>query len=409
MNLDKVCIYNVYVQELHQSWPEKSSFYVYFASGCTSTPLPCPFHQVVDQIDTLTSDLQLEDEMTDSSKTDTLNSSSSGTTASSIEKIKVQANAPLIKPPAHPSAILTVLRKPNPPPPPPRLTPVKCEEPPRVVPTVNPVKTNGTLLRNGGLPGRPNKIPNGDICCIPNSNLDKAPMQSLMHRPEKDRSPQAGPRERVRFNEKVQYHGYCPDCESRYNIKNREVHLHSESVHPPGKLPHQGPPFPPPPHLPTFPLENGGLGISHSNSFPPPTPAAVPPPTAPKPQKTILRKSTTTTVWCLPFKKTFFCLFLIFYMINDKWALSTQAIKKPKYINLHSTKWHKNHLVSMPSDASVLDVQCLTCPIIRHCRIMRKDECILSFAIDLWQTVTFRFQVFWFIIRDGRSSILIYW
>ncbi|KAK7831351.1 hypothetical protein U0070_024639, partial [Myodes glareolus] len=111
--------------------------------------------KVVDQIDTLTSDLQLEDEMTDSSKTDTLNSSSSGTTASSIEKIKVQANAPLIKPPAHPSAILTVLRKPNPPPPPPRLTPVKCEEPPRVVPTVNPVKTNGTLLRNGGLPAVP--------------------------------------------------------------------------------------------------------------------------------------------------------------------------------------------------------------------------------------------------------------
>ncbi|KAJ8794927.1 hypothetical protein J1605_018743 [Eschrichtius robustus] len=96
---------------------------------------------VVDQIDTLTSDLQLEDEMTDSSKTDTLNSSSSGTTASSIEKIKVQANAPLIKPPAHPSAILTVLRKPNPPPPPPRLTPVKCEDPQRVVPTVNPTCT----------------------------------------------------------------------------------------------------------------------------------------------------------------------------------------------------------------------------------------------------------------------------
>ncbi|XP_038952898.1 protein Largen isoform X3 [Rattus norvegicus] len=253
--------------------------------------------KVVDQIDTLTSDLQLEDEMTDSSKTDTLNSSSSGTTASSIEKIKEQANAPLIKPPAHPSAILTVLRKPNPPPPPPRLTPVRCEEPQKAAPTANPLKTNGTLLRNGGLPGRPNKIPNGDICCVPNSNLDKAPLQSLMHRPEKDRSPQAGPRERVRFNEKVQYHGYCPDCETRYNIKNREVHLHSEPVHPPGKLPHYGPVLPPPPHLPTFPLENGGLGISHSNSFPPHTPATVPPPpTAPKPQKTILRKSTTTTV-----------------------------------------------------------------------------------------------------------------
>ncbi|XP_043321809.1 protein Largen isoform X2 [Cervus elaphus] len=252
--------------------------------------------KVVDQIDTLTSDLQLEDEMTDSSKTDTLNSSSSGTTASSIEKIKVQANAPLIKPPAHPSAILTVLRKPNPPAPPPRLTPVKCEDPQRVVPPVNPVKTNGTLLRNGGFPGAPTKIPNGEIYCKPSSNLDKAPGQPLMHRPEKDRCPQAGPRERVRFNEKVQYHGYCPDCDTRYHVKNREVLLHSEPVHPPGKLPPQGPPHPLPPHLPPFPLENGGLGVSHSNSFPPLRPATVPPPTAPKPQKTILRKSTTTTV-----------------------------------------------------------------------------------------------------------------
>ncbi|CAM2114359.1 unnamed protein product [Caretta caretta] len=170
---------------------------------------------VVDQIDTLTSDLQLEDEMTDSSKTDTLNSSSSSTTASSLEKAKVRANAPLIKPPAHPSAILTVLRKPNPPPPPPRLTPVKCEDPHRPVPSANPVKTNGTLLRNGGLPGGPNKIPNGDVFCIPNSNLDKVPMHPLIHRPDKDRCPQTGTRERVRFSEKVQYHGYCPDCDVR--------------------------------------------------------------------------------------------------------------------------------------------------------------------------------------------------
>ncbi|XP_036872323.2 protein Largen isoform X2 [Manis javanica] len=252
--------------------------------------------EVVDQIDTLTSDLQLEDEMTDSSKTDTLNSSSSGTTASSLEKIKVQASAPLSRPPAPPSAILTVLKKPNPPPPPPRLTPVKCEAPRRVVPAVNPAKTNETVLRNGGLPGVPNKIPNGDICCAPNSNPDKARAPPLMHRPEKDRCPQAGPRERVRFNEKVQYHGYCPDCDARYNVKNSEVHLHSQPVHPPGKLPPQGPPLPPPPHLPPFPLENGGLGISHSNSFPPLRPATVPPSIAPKPQKTILRKSTTTTV-----------------------------------------------------------------------------------------------------------------
>ncbi|XP_048147405.1 protein Largen [Corvus hawaiiensis] len=253
--------------------------------------------EVVDQIDTLTCDLQLEDEMTDSSKTDTLNSSSSSTTASSLEKVKVRGNAPLIKPPAHPSAILTVLRKPNPPPPPPRLTPVKCDEPPRLPPLANPVKTNGTLLRNGGLPAGPGRIPNGDMCCIPNSNLEKVVMQPLMHRPEKERCPQPGGRERVRFSEKVQYHGYCPDCDVRYNIKNREVHLHSESARVAGKLPHQCPPLPPPPPpLPPFLLENGGLGISPSNSFPPPRPAIVPPQTAPKPQKTILRKSTTTTV-----------------------------------------------------------------------------------------------------------------
>lgn len=99
---------------------------------------------MVDQIDNLTSDLQLEDEMTDSSKTDTLNSSSSSTTASSIDKVKVRANAPLINPPAHPSAVLTVLRKPNPPPTPPRLTPGKF----------------GRLLRIGAIPRGPVNLPN---------------------------------------------------------------------------------------------------------------------------------------------------------------------------------------------------------------------------------------------------------
>ncbi|XP_078531687.1 protein Largen [Lissotriton helveticus] len=252
--------------------------------------------EVVDQIDTLTSDLQLEEEMTDSSKTDTLNSSSSSTTASSFDKIKVRANTPLIKPPAHPSAILTVLRKHNPPPPPPRLTPVKYEDSHRLHPPPIPVKTNGTLLRNGGLPGGPKKIPNGDVCSIPNSNFDKIPLHSLTHRPEKDRCHQTTTRERVRFSEKVQYHGYCPDCDVRYDMKNREVHLHGEPIHKLEKLPHHCPPLPPPPPLPSLPLENGGLGVSQSNSFPPLRPLTVPPPTAPKPQKTILRKSTTTTV-----------------------------------------------------------------------------------------------------------------
>ncbi|XP_018426570.1 PREDICTED: protein Largen [Nanorana parkeri] len=248
--------------------------------------------EVVDQIDTLTSDLQLEDEMTDSSKTDTLNSSSSSTTASSIDKVKVRANAPLINPPAHPSAVLTVLRKPNPPPPPPRLTPVKFEETQRLINSTNTVKKNGGLLRNGGIPGGPVTLPNGDVCVIHNIKVDKMTGQPLTHRPEKDRCSQATTRERVRFSENVLYHGYCPDCDVESEMKNKEVHLHGESVHLAAKLPHHCPL----PSKPSYPMENGGLGITSSVCHLPSKPGSQPPPTAPKPQKTILRKSTTTTV-----------------------------------------------------------------------------------------------------------------
>ncbi|XP_063820263.1 protein Largen isoform X3 [Pseudophryne corroboree] len=250
--------------------------------------------EVVDQIDTLTSDLQLEDEMTDSSKTDTLNSSSSSTTASSLDKIKLRANAPLITPPAHPSAILTVLRKPNPPPPPPRLTPVKFEETQRLINSSNTGKNNGMLLRNGGLPGGTVKLPNGDRCTIHTIKVDKMTGQQITHRPEKDRCTQASTKERVRFSENVLYHGYCPDCDVRSEVRNKDVHLHEESVNLTGKIPHHCP-LPPPP-TPPFPIENGGLGITTSSCHPPLKPGNQPPPTAPKPQKTILRKSTTTTV-----------------------------------------------------------------------------------------------------------------
>ncbi|XP_056393333.1 protein Largen isoform X1 [Hyla sarda] len=247
--------------------------------------------EVVDQIDTLTSDLQLEDEMTDSSKTDTLNSSSSSTTASSLDKVKVRANAPLISPPAHPSAVLTVLRKPNPPPPPPRLTPVKFEETQRLINSANSGKNNGVLLRNGGLPGGPVKLPNGDRCTIHNIKMDKSTGQLMTQRPEKDH---ASTRERVRFSENVLYHGYCPDCDVRSEMKNRDVHHHGESVHLARKFPHHCSLSPP--QVPPFPVENGGLGISNSGCHPPLKPGNQPPPTTPKPQKTILRKSTTTTV-----------------------------------------------------------------------------------------------------------------
>ncbi|XP_043916757.1 protein Largen [Protopterus annectens] len=252
--------------------------------------------QVVDQIDTLTSDLQLEEEMTDSSKTDTLNSSSSSTTASSLEKIKMNSDLPVIKAALNPSSsVLTVLKKPNPPPPPPRLTPLKTEDPHRSVSMTQIVKASRTVLHNGVSAGATSRVPNGDVFCIPGSDPDRGPIQTVLHKPEKDRCQQTTAtttRERVRFSEKVQYHGYCPDCDVQYDMKNRDVHLHMETIQKVVKPPHHCPPSPPP--LP--PLQNGQLNISSSNSFPPVRPATVPPSTAPKPQKTILRKSTTTTV-----------------------------------------------------------------------------------------------------------------
>uniref|UniRef100_A0A8D0ADJ5 Proline rich 16 n=1 Tax=Sander lucioperca TaxID=283035 RepID=A0A8D0ADJ5_SANLU len=171
--------------------------------------------EVVHDIDTLTCDLQLEEDgLTDSSKTDTLNSSSSSTTttttASSLEKMKLFPDDCMFRPPAlidtvpvNPLALLTVLKKPRPPLPPPRLTPLRAED----------------------------------------HNIKNLPHPTL--------------RERVRFSEKVQYHGYCPDCDLQYDVDDTELHLQAE-------------------------LNDLRLSPVHSFQL--------------TPQKTILRKSTTTTV-----------------------------------------------------------------------------------------------------------------
>ncbi|KAL0979808.1 hypothetical protein UPYG_G00190010 [Umbra pygmaea] len=248
--------------------------------------------EVVHEIDSLTCDLQLEEEMTDSSKTDTLNSSSSSTatttTASSIDKIKIYPDDAIFRPPSVIPAVLTVLRKPHPPLPPPRLTPIKAEEHSKNVPSGNPLnKANGTLMRNGVFPGKPNR----DLsCCISNSKKDeKALMPMPLLRHEKNKCPQAT-RERVRFSEKVQYHGYCPDCDLQYDVENTDMHLQLELTDDMSPVHHCS--SSPPTQLM---VENGGLSLSYS--FPPTMPLCVPHSnTSPKPQKTILRKSTTTTV-----------------------------------------------------------------------------------------------------------------
>ncbi|XP_016113627.1 protein Largen [Sinocyclocheilus grahami] len=173
--------------------------------------------EVVEEIDCLTSDLRLEEDLTDSSKTDTLNSSSSSTTTAS--SVKIYPEETLFRPPA----VLTVLKRPTPPVPPLRSTPSRAEEIP--------------LMQNGA-PSRDSAKSLGESRC-----------------------PQTT-RERVRFSEKVQYHGYCPDCDTN----STELHLHTELIDTKPSPVHQC-------------SENGVL------AFP-----------SQKPHKTILRKSTSTTV-----------------------------------------------------------------------------------------------------------------
>ncbi|KAG7490883.1 hypothetical protein JOB18_043791 [Solea senegalensis] len=290
--------------------------------------------EVVHEIDTLTGDLQLEEDgLTDSSKTDTLNSSSSATstttTASSLEKMKLfpddcifKTPTSIIPLPVNPSAVLTVLKKSHPPLPPPRLPPLRAEEHniknlphPTLVLSGNISKANGSLLRNGGVfPLKVNRYLFSSTPCFisGDSGVSESGLVPTLPRPmpllrhEKNKCPKAPgreprERERVRFSEKVQFHGYCPDCDLQYDVDNTELHLQAElndlrlsPVHCCSSS------SPPPPH--TLPhdlmLENGSLSLSHS--FPPtantPPPCVPPHPPSLKPQKTILRKSTTTTV-----------------------------------------------------------------------------------------------------------------
>ncbi|XP_077418200.1 protein Largen [Vanacampus margaritifer] len=288
--------------------------------------------EVVHDIDTLTCDLQLEEDgLTDSSKTDTLNSSSSSTattttTASSLEKMKLLADDCLFTPPtpavpllALPPAVLTVHKRAHPPLPPPRLTSARAEDHngknlphPTLVLSGNLSKANGSLLKNGGVFSlKPNRdLFSPTSCFITNdSGVSESSLVPTLPRPmpllrhEKNKCPKAPgreQRERVRFSEKVQYHGYCPDCDLQYDVDDSELHSQSELSEMRLSPVHYCSSSSPPPLPHKLMLENGGLSVSHS--FPPkantpPLPPCVPPhPGSFKPQKTILRKSTTTTV-----------------------------------------------------------------------------------------------------------------
>lgn len=223
----------------------------------------------------------------------------------------------------NPSAVLTVFKKSHPPLPPPRLTPLRGEDHngknlphPTLVLSGNISKATGSLMRNGGVfPFKPKRdLFSSTPCFISNdSGIAESGLVPTLPRPmpllrhEKNKCPKGPAREsrekeRVRFSEKVQYHGYCPDCDLQYDVDDAELQLSTElsdlrlsPIHCCSSS--SSPPTPALPH--ELMLENGGLSASHS--FPPtgttPPPPCVPPNPPSKPQKTILRKSTTTTVW----------------------------------------------------------------------------------------------------------------
>ncbi|XP_072925609.1 uncharacterized protein [Hemitrygon akajei] len=104
--------------------------------------------EVVGQIDQLTSNLNLCDDTNESYKSDTLDSSSSGVTVSTLEKSKDRPKL-ITRSTATSTAILTVIRKSKPPPPPPRRTPVRVLNSAKSFYTNNNYNINGTLMHNG--------------------------------------------------------------------------------------------------------------------------------------------------------------------------------------------------------------------------------------------------------------------
>uniref|UniRef100_UPI00398F0FA6 protein Largen n=1 Tax=Pristiophorus japonicus TaxID=55135 RepID=UPI00398F0FA6 len=104
--------------------------------------------EVVGQIDQLTSNINLCEDISKSYKSDTLDSSSSGVTVSTLEKSKDRPRV-IIRTTPTSTAVLTVLRKSKPPPPPPRRTPVRVMSPAKPSCINNSHKINGTLIYNG--------------------------------------------------------------------------------------------------------------------------------------------------------------------------------------------------------------------------------------------------------------------
>lgn len=241
---------------------------------------------MVDEIDCLTSDLKLGEENRCCFKTDTLNSSSSSTTttttASSIERIKIYPEDTFLRPPLLASGMLAVLKRTYPALPAPRPAPARFEDRSEGSSLRNQAATNRTMVHNGIFPTQPINIPGRDPTCMRKSTREKGLAPVPLLRPF--------PRERVRFSEKVQYHGYCPDCDLQYDMENTDMHLHTELINTRLSPVHQCPSMASNRLL----MENGGLSFSHS--FPPSKSPRVPHGLTQQPQKTILRKSTTTTV-----------------------------------------------------------------------------------------------------------------
>uniref|UniRef100_S4RZY4 Proline rich 16 n=1 Tax=Petromyzon marinus TaxID=7757 RepID=S4RZY4_PETMA len=204
--------------------------------------------EVVSQIDTLTGSLNLDEE-TDESKCSTLTSSSSGATGSSggatvhrLSRFSTTVSAfSSSSCSSSSSTVLTVLRRAKPPVPPPRTTPVSVSSLSSSSSSssyrgevVAGQAQHACLLVNGSLmPGGSGQgvtVPNGDAAAASGASgtsevarrLQKCSQVHRVSVTKEGEVQSSASKERVRFSDMVQYHGFVYDSDrSEHRVQQR--------------------------------------------------------------------------------------------------------------------------------------------------------------------------------------------
>ncbi|CAM9405368.1 unnamed protein product [Lampetra fluviatilis] len=210
--------------------------------------------EVVSQIDTLTGSLNLDEE-TDESKCSTLTSSSSGATGSSggatVHRLSrfsttVSAFGGSSCSSSSSSTVLTVLRRAKPPVPPPRTTPVSVSSLSSSSSSSSYrgevvagqaqracLLVNGSLVRQVQMPGGSGQgvtVPNGDAAAASGASgssevarrLQKCSQVHRVSVTKEGEVQSSASKERVRFSDMVQYHGFVYDSDrSEHRVQQR--------------------------------------------------------------------------------------------------------------------------------------------------------------------------------------------